>query len=103
MSEETNLAAAVAKEAESKDKAIASELSPEEGPADKNVLIRLTGSDRERWKAAAEKAGVPMSQMIRDLVNKGVSDLLDCPHPINHRRYYPWAEFCLACKSRLRG
>lgn len=102
MSDETNLAAAIAREAESKDKSISNEVSSDGSPADKNVLIRIPSSDRERWKEAADKLGTTMSQMIRDAVNKQVSDVLDCPHPINTRRYYPWAEFCLSCNTRLR-
>jgi hypothetical protein len=105
MSEEPvtdNLISAIAREAESKDKAVSREISPEDGPADKNILIRLPEKDRERWKDAAEKMGVSVSQMIRDTVNSKVQDVLDCSHPINSRRYYPWSEFCLECRMRLR-
>lgn len=105
MSEEPefdNLVAAVAREAESKDKSISTEISPEDGPADKNILIRLSAKDRERWKQAADKMGLTVSQMIRDTVNAKVTDVIDCSHPINQRRYYPWSEFCLACGTRLR-
>lgn len=105
MSEEQeldNLVAAIAREAENKDKAVSTEVSPEDGPADKNILIRLNSKDRERWKEAADKMGTSVSQMIRDTVNSKVADVLDCSHPINQRRYYPWSEFCLACGTRLR-
>lgn len=105
MSEEQeldNLVAAIAREAESSDKAVSNEISPEDGPADKNILIRLSGKDRERWKQAADKMGLTVSQMIRDTVNAKVTDVIDCSHPINQRRYYPWSEFCLACGTRLR-
>jgi predicted HicB family RNase H-like nuclease len=81
---------------------VSNELSPEDGPADKTILVRVTESDRERWKQAAEKAGKTMSQFIRDSVNESVKNTLDCPHPINMRRYYPWSEFCLLCQSRLK-
>jgi hypothetical protein len=97
-----NLVAAIEREAHSADKAIAHEISPEDGPAGKNILIRLTEKDRERWKEAAEKMGVTVSQMIRDTVNAKVQDVIDCSHPISSRRYYPWSEFCLACGTRLR-
>ncbi|NBO56899.1 MAG: hypothetical protein EBU84_20410, partial [Actinobacteria bacterium] len=62
-----------------------------------------TDKERERWKAAAEKLGIPLSQFIRDLLNGKATELLDCSHPVNMRRYYPWAEFCLKCDTRLRG
>lgn len=79
-------------------------LGDEDGPpADKQILIRINDSDRERWKAAADKVHVSMSAFIRDTVNQRVSEVIDCSHPINQRRYYPWAEFCLKCKLRLRG
>jgi hypothetical protein len=97
-----NLISAIAREAESEDKAVSTEISPEDGPAGKNILIRLTEKDRERWKETAEKMGVTVSQMIRDTVNAKVQDVLDCSHPISQRRYYPWSEFCLACGTRLR-
>jgi hypothetical protein len=97
-----NLVSAIAREAESNDKAVSNEISPEDGPAGKNILIRLTEKDRERWKEAAEKMGLTVSQMIRDTVNAKVQDVIDCSHPISQRRYYPWSEFCLACGTRLR-
>lgn len=104
MSEEqemSNLVSAIAREAKG-DKSVSTEVSPDDGPADKNILIRLTNKDRERWKQASEKMGVTMSQMIRDVVNEKVSDVIDCSHPTNLRRYYPWSEFCLKCRTRLR-
>lgn len=96
-----NMEAALEKEVAS-GTSISKELSPETGPADKTVLVRLTEADRERWKQASEKVGKTLSQMIRDSVNQFVQDTLDCPHPTNMRRYYPWSEFCLQCETRLR-
>lgn len=104
MSEEpevSNLISAIAREAQG-DKAISTEVSPDDGPADKNILIRLTNKDRERWKQASDKMGLTMSQMIRDTVNEKVADVIDCSHPVNMRRYYPWSEFCLKCQTRIR-
>ena len=72
-------------------------------PADKQILVRINDSDRERWKLASDKVGLSMSAFIRDTVNARVTEVLDCSHPINQRRYYPWAEFCLKCNLRLRG
>jgi len=72
-------------------------------PASKQVLIRATDAEHERWKRAASVQNISMSQMVRDLVNSHVQDVLDCSHPTNMRRYYPWAEFCLKCNLRLRG
>ena len=96
----SNLVAAIDREAHG-DKSISTEVSPEDGPADKNILVRLTNKDRERCKEASEKIGVTMSQMIRDAVNVKVIEVLDCSHPTNMRRYYPWSEFCLKCSTRI--
>lgn len=101
MSDNSNIEAALEKEM-AQGMRVSTELSPETGPADKTVLVRLTEQDRERWKAASEIVGKTMSQMIRDSVNEFVSNTLDCPHPVNMRRYYPWSEFCLKCETRLR-
>ena len=98
-----NLKAAIDKVAETLNTSVSSINKEDDGPADKQVLIRTTDKERERWKAAAEKLGIPLSQFIRDLLNEKATELLDCSHPINMRRYYPWAEFCLKCDTRLRG
>jgi hypothetical protein len=76
----------------------------EEGdsPADKQVIVRLTLEERENWKAAADKSGQTLSAFIRDLCNARAEEVLVCSHPVNQRRYYPWAEFCLKCNSRMR-
>jgi predicted DNA-binding protein len=74
----------------------------DDGPADKQVLIRTTEPERERWKKAAEKEGITLSQFIREVLNKRANELLDCTHPVEFRRWYPWSEFCLKCDSRLR-
>lgn len=71
--------------------------------ADKQVLIRATQTDKDRWKAAADSKGLSVSEWIRSVLNEGAKHALDCSHPINRRRYYPWAEFCLECEQRLRG
>jgi predicted DNA-binding protein len=97
----SNLVAAINREAHG-DKSISTEVSPEDGPADKNILVRLTNKDRERWKEASERVGVTMSQLIRDTVNDKVTEIIDCSHPTNMRRYYPWSEFCLKCGTRIR-
>jgi len=71
--------------------------------ADKQILIRATRGEHERWKRAAEIQNTSMSQLVRDLVNAHVQGVLDCPHPPEYRKSYPWAEFCRKCDTRLRG
>ena len=101
MSENSNIGPALEK-AVGGEMSVSTEVS-DDGTADKQILIRIPEKDRERWKKASETKGIPMSQFIRDTVNAAVTGVLDCNHPVNMRRYYPWAEFCLACKTRLRG
>lgn len=72
-------------------------------PQSRQVLIRATATDHDRWKQAAEKLGITLSDFMRGCCNERTAELLDCSHPLNQRRYYPWAEFCIACGTRLRG
>jgi len=97
-----NLKVAVDKVAESMDMTV-SNVVGEDGPSTKQIIVRTTDTEHERWKAASQKVGKSMSQFIRDSVSAKVSETLDCQHPINMRRYYPWAEFCLKCNTRIRG
>lgn len=72
-------------------------------PADNQVMIRVTSEEKEEWRKAAEKLNITMSSFIRDILNARARELLYCQHPSNMRRFYPWAEFCLECNSRIRG
>jgi hypothetical protein len=66
------------------------------------VLIRATPQEHQRWKNAAEKTGQTMSDFIRDAANTQATHHLDCTHPVQNRRWYPWAETCLKCGVQLR-
>ena len=99
---EDNLKAAMDKEAETTLKDMAVSKSGDD-IADKQVLIRATQYDKDRWKASAETKGLTVSEWIRSVLNEAAKNALDCNHPVNQRRYYPWAEFCLQCNTRLRG
>jgi len=70
--------------------------------ANKQVLLRATERDHERWKLAATKLGVSMSEFIRSNVNRAADELLDCQHPMHMRKTYPWSERCMACSHRFR-
>lgn len=72
-------------------------------PAVAQVLVRTTHAERERWKQAAEAKGLSLSEFVRAVVGEATVNILDCSHPLNQRRWYPWAEFCVECGQRLRG
>ena len=69
----------------------------------KQVLFRANEADHDRWKEAAAKLNISMAEFIRECCNLKAKDLLDCPHPLNQRRWYPWSEMCLACGYRIRS
>jgi hypothetical protein len=98
-----NIEAAMNHVAEDMDLTVSTRVSDDDGPADKQILIRATESDKERWKRAAEVAEVSLSALIRDTMNIKVTDILDCSHPMEFRQKYPWAEFCTKCDIRLSG
>lgn len=72
-------------------------------PTQKQVIIRATEKDHERWKKTAEIKGVSVAELVRELCNRAASEALDCQHPIEFRKSYPWAEICTKCSVRLRG
>lgn len=71
-------------------------------PAQKQVMVRASEIDHVRWKEAAEKSGISMAEFIRDAVNVAAKNALECEHPVETRKSYPWSEFCLKCNSRIK-
>tara|TARA_Y100001951_G_scaffold5310_1_gene3423 strand:- start:153 stop:593 length:441 start_codon:yes stop_codon:yes gene_type:complete len=98
-----NVEAAMHEVAEGMDLTVSTKVSDDDGPADKQILIRATEHDRERWKRAAEVEAVSLSALIRSTMNTKVTEILDCTHPLQFRKSYPWAEFCTKCDMRLHG
>lgn len=98
---EDNLEQAMNAVADIMDHTISTKISADT-PADKQVLVRTTDEDRERWKAAAQARGLSLAEFIRDTINSKVEEILDCVHPENMRKKYPWSEFCMRCNRRLR-
>lgn len=70
--------------------------------ANKQVIVRATEADHDRWKSAAAKEGISLSEFIRKNCNTAAKLLLDCQHPREMRRAYPWSEVCLNCGHRFR-
>lgn len=70
-------------------------------PTQRQVLIRATESDHERWKLAAKMKGISLAEMVRELCNKAASEALDCQHEAPFLKVYPWATICTKCSKRL--
>ena len=98
---ENNMKAAMSKVVESDDFRIKQIPDGEDNVVDKQVLIRVSEKDRQRWKSASEISGKTLSSWIRDILNQEASNLLDCPHPLNEIKYYPWAQICTRCGLRI--
>lgn len=98
----TNIGPAMDKVAESMDMTIAPIEKEDDGPADKQVLIRTTDQERERWKQASSQEHLTLSAWIRTVLNAEAKRLLECEHPINMVRFYPWSKMCTKCGQRLK-
>jgi hypothetical protein len=72
-------------------------------PAQRQVLLRASAEDHDRWKKTAELRGVALSELIRELCNLAAQEALDCTHPAEFRQTYKWSDTCLKCNTRLRG
>jgi hypothetical protein len=72
-------------------------------PAQSQILIRASKEDHELIKKAAEHEGKSMSEFVREVAVGKANELVNCQHPLSHRKSYPWSEFCLKCGQRLRG
>tara|TARA_B100000287_G_scaffold169837_1_gene160189 strand:+ start:475 stop:801 length:327 start_codon:yes stop_codon:yes gene_type:complete len=86
--------------------ALAEELAvPEieiEETRDKQVLIRVSETQRDQWQAAAESDSLSVSEWLRQMADNRWREIFSCTHPLEHRQVYPWSEFCLKCGTRLR-
>lgn len=99
---ENNITAAMNKVAESVKPTIARGTASEDGsPADKQVLIRTTEDERSRWKQASTHEQITLSAWIRNVLNAEAKRILECDHPMNMMRFYPWAKICTKCGQRL--
>jgi hypothetical protein len=69
---------------------------------DKQVLIRVSESQRDQWQECAEADGLSVSEWLRQMADARWREVFTCMHPLEKRKSYPWSEFCLDCGSRLR-
>lgn len=78
--------------------------NPEEGStASKQVLIRVSEEDHARWKKAADREQLTLSDFLRRAANDSASDVLDCKHPRESIQWYPWSTKCRKCGQSLDG
>jgi hypothetical protein len=97
-----NVEAAMEKVAETIDLTRATNTGSKPGePAAKQVLVRATEIDHQRWKEAAAKEGVSMSEFVRACCNAAAGETLDCQHPVEMTRFYPWGKTCLKCGTKF--
>lgn len=99
--EANNIKAAMDKVAESISPTVSGVVKQDDGPIDKQVLIRTTDFERDRWKQASALEQVTLSAWIRNTLNNEAKRLLECDHPMNMTRFYPWATICTKCGNRL--
>lgn len=71
-------------------------------PALKQVLIRASEVDHNRWKEVADRRGQSLSEFVRHVCNIEADNELDCQHPMQYRKKYPWAERCTRCGLRFK-
>jgi hypothetical protein len=99
-----NMAAAMNKVAETLNMTRKTNTGSKTGePAQRQVLLRASAEDHERWKKTAESKGMALSELIRELCNIAAAETLDCQHPAEFRKTYKWSDTCLKCNTRLRG
>lgn len=81
---------------------LAEDLVEVEESRDKQVLIRVSESQRDQWAAAAESDSLSVSEWLRQMADARWREIFSCTHPLDQRQVYPWSEFCLKCGARLR-
>lgn len=73
-------------------------------PADKQLMVRCTQSEKDLWKQAADASNETLAAFVRKTLNENATKMLSCAHPQNKVKFYPWGSpqfFCLACNSRI--
>lgn len=98
-----NVEAAMKKVAETMKPTRKANTGAEDGStATKQVLIRTTDEDHARWKSAADKDGITLSEFLRKAANSAAADVLDCKHPAESLKWYPWGTRCTKCGARWK-
>jgi predicted HicB family RNase H-like nuclease len=100
--EDDNLDAAMEKVAENITMGRRSNTGSKPGePAQKQVIVRTSEANHDKWKQAAEIQGVSLAEFIRALADAEAKKLLECTHPADSVVRYPWLVKCKKCGERL--
>ena len=97
----SNIGPAMDKVVESMNLSIQPIVKEDDGPAQVQQLIRCTDTDRDRWRQASSLCNMTVSAWIRQTLNNEATTLLECDHPMNMMKLYPWAKICTKCNTRL--
>lgn len=73
-------------------------------PADKQLMVRCTQSEKDLWKQAADISNETLAAFVRKTLNEASIKTISCSHPQNMVKFYPWGNpqfYCTACKKRV--
>lgn len=73
-------------------------------PADKQMLVRCTESEKKLWKKAADINGETLAGYVRRVLTDDAEKTITCQHPKHRVKFYPWGNpnfYCLDCKKRI--
>lgn len=69
----------------------------------RDFLMRISEEEHARIKEAATLKGMSMAAWLREHALAAAAEILDCGHPAEFRKIYPWSETCMKCGQRLKG
>lgn len=73
-------------------------------PADKQLMVRCTQSEKDLWKQASDIGGETLAAFVRRALNDASTKMLSCSHPKHMVKFYPWGSpqfVCLSCNKRI--
>lgn len=98
-----NVESAMAKVAETITPTRKPNTGAEEGStATKQVLIRTTEEDHAYWKRASDKENITLSEFLRNAANKMAIGILECSHPSETLKWFPWGTRCTKCGVNIK-
>ena len=73
-------------------------------PADKQLMVRCTQSEKDLWKKASDASSETLASFVRRILNDAAMRATSCSHPQHLVKFYPWGSpqfFCTGCSKRL--